>query len=962
MMSANSFCVGKTTHFLPFLKAFIVLLNSIFALLFCLSCTSQQSKSSLVRNIHVTMKMDSLARSVQSTDSLIDLTDEYAADGDGYGEMIMRRVLGERYQEHSDYINAIEQHNLSLVLAEKLKDTLEIVETLNLLGESFRYLGVTGQSAEHYFRALSVCEQWSDHGSDLALKCKIKSRLGIGNVQLILGNVDRAEEAFIAALRGEHALKNVVGQAELYADLGKIKEHKGQLDSAFLYYERSLEMNRNAKSKLGIALCYNHFGRLAESDNDLDAALRYYYRAYYIMKDEPARESVLESCLSMARVYMMRGDMRHAREYIDAGWEMAMNVRSWKMMSQACLLQSQYEEKIGNHKQALHWYRMSDAYQDSVKNERTQTSVRKIRQQYVSDRYNKELEILRTNYSEVKRTNRAFLAWAILAGVFAIMCIAFLLYTLRVRMRSQKMTQHMEKVRTDFFTNITHEFRTPLTVMLGLGKKIENWDGAHDNEAFRKIGTMIVRQGNSLLNLVNQLLDIAKAESAIGKAEWRSGDVAPYLSMIVENCQVYAEQKNVTLAYATTERELQMDFVPDYLRKVLQNLLTNAVKYSGEGGKVTVQMSQNGKSMRLVVTDTGRGIAEKDIPHIFDAFYTASNWGIEVSTGVGLAMVRQMVLAMHGKIEVESVLGKGTTFIIMLPLRQADKNFAPLEEAYRPEKEYIPSNFEENADLPVDNMDDLLKPLVLVVEDNRDVAAYIGMQLVDGYRVAYAMNGKEGLGKAMDVLPDLIVTDLMMPLMDGYELCRAIRKSDSLKQIPIIIVSAKSTENDKLRGLEAGADAYLYKPFSAEEFLLLTSKLIAQSKQFNKNTVPASGNPDAASMKPHEREFLNKFVDVVYSQMPKGIVDAESLASIMCMSSSQLRRRVLALTGQKLTAYVLQIRLKHALQLLEHKPDMPVADVASKCGFEDAAYFSRIFKNVYQMTPSQYRRQSVAGK
>ena len=958
MMSANSLCVGKNTHFLPFVKAFFILLSSSIFLLFGYSCTAPKSKTAFPHHVRFNSNIDSLAFSIHNTDSLYELVDEYVQQGNQYGEMMARRVLGERFQERSDYMNAIEHHNLSLVLAEKLKDTLEIVETLNLLGNSFRFLGITGQSAEHFFRALSVCDEWSEQTSDMALKCMIKSHVGIGKVQLTLGNLERAEAAFNTALRGQHKLKNLVGQAELYANLGKIKEHKKQLDSAFLFYERSLEMNRNAKSKVGIAMCYNHFGRLAESNEDLDAALRYYYRAYYLMKGERVSENNLESCLSMARVYMMRGDMENARGYIDEGWGLAEKVRSWKMMSQACLLQSRFDEAMGNHKQALHWYKMSDNYQDSVKNEKTQTFVQKVRQQYVSDRYNKELETLRTNYSEVKRTNRAFLAWTVLAGLFAVLCIAFLLYTLRVRVRSQRMMQHMEKVRTDFFTNITHEFRTPLTVMLGLGQKLESSDDGTDKDTFRSIGSMIVRQGNSLLDLVNQLLDIAKAESAIGNAEWRSGDVAPYLSMIVENCQVYADQKNVTLAYAATERELQMDFVPDYLRKVLQNLLTNAVKYSGEGGKVTVQMSQNGKSMKLVVTDTGRGIAEKDIPHIFDAFYTASNWGIEVSTGVGLAMVRQMVLAMKGKIEVESVLGRGTTFIITLPLRQDVSRFEPMDGTDRPSMEYIPSGHTDNVDLPQDSTTDLFKPLVLVVEDNRDVAAYIGMQLADSYRVAYAMNGKEGLGKAVDILPDLIVTDLMMPVMDGYELCREIRCTDTLKHTPVIIVSAKSTELDKLKGLEAGADAYLYKPFSADEFLLLVSKLIAQGKQLSQKVVTDPVKSETVQMKPHEREFLNKFVDVVYSQMPKGIVDAESLASIMCMSSSQLRRKVLALTGQKLTAYVLQIRLKHAQQLLEGKQDMPVADVASRCGFEDAAYFSRIFKNVYQMTPSQYRRQS----
>lgn len=969
MASRTLFPTEKTTHLWSLGRCIRMLLGSMISLLLVFSCASgaesggptPEEQMRIARN-----EMDSLASLIGNIDSLKKLTRQYAEEKNDFAEMVYRKALGREYQDHSCYQDATEEHKRSLVLAERVNDTLQIIESLNLLGDSYRYLGVIGLASEYYYRALELADDLDAIDDQKFQRNKMESLNGIGSTQMMLSNFGRADKLFRIALSVDRDSVLFDIRAVIYTNIGMVKEAEGQPDSAFYYYERAAEMYKNTSSLSGTARCYNRFGHLAEDRGDWEDALRFYHRSYYIMQQREGQGNTMESSLLLGRVYLRMKNMKEAHRYISEGMKYAVLTRSWRMLALASLLQSEYEEQTGNAASALEWYKKSRAYSDSVTNGKTRTFIHKLREDFLRERNDNEVEILRQNYAQERETTQVFIVWAVMVGFFALVCILFLLNTLRVRMRSQELMRHMEKVRSDFFTNITHEFRTPLTVMLGLGRKIADGQVCGDGKECCRVGTMIVRQGNSLLDLVNQLLEIAKTESAIGNADWRTGDIVPYVMMIVETCQEYAEQKGVSLTSEWGERELQMDFVPGYIQKVLQNLLANAVKYSGAGGKVMVRMGKLGKNqMVLSVSDTGKGIEKKDLPHIFDAFYTATNFGVEVSAGVGLALVRQAVGAMNGTITVRSARGKGTTFTVVLPLWQHGESYKAIEEDfYESAVGFVPpEQGGAAAELPEDDDADNTKPGVLIIEDNHDVATYMGMQLSCKHRVMYAASGEEGLAKAEKMMPDIIVTDVMMAGIDGYEVCRSIRKMESMCHTPIIVVSAKNSETDRLKGLEAGADAYLCKPFGAEELLLLVDNLVEQRRLFRKHCEEqqTQDKKEESGLKPRDREFINKFVDVVYARMSQGSLDIESLASVMCISSSQLRRKVFAITGEKVAAYVLKLKLKRALQLLSSQSDLSVAEVAWRCGFEDAAYFSRTFKNVYQMTPSQYRRQGSLG-
>lgn len=557
------------------------------------------------------------------------------------------------------------------------------------------------------------------------------------------------------------------------------------------------------------------------------------------------------------------------------------------------------------------------------------------------------------------------------SGLFAVLVaggvIAFLVYTLRERSRAQRSMQEMESARRNFFTNIIHEFRTPLTVMLGItdGLKRRLADG-HTEPGF----DLIIRQGNEMLSLVNQLLYVSNVRSVVGYKDWRTGDVVAFLRMIVEAMRVRAAKELIDIEFSTSDDSIQMDFVPDYMQKLLQSLFSNSIRFTPRGGKIRVSVTLEKKMVRIAITDSGAGITAKELPHVFDPFYQADASKGNLRTGLGLSLVRQMTEAMDGKIEVLSIKEKDTKFLITLPQRHAGEEFKQwvIEEGWTMEEPSVSDKKEETPEseeeVPSDRDDtmpiveDLRRPTVLVIEDNPDIARYMGAVLEDRYRLLFARDGRAGLAKAEEYMPDLILTDLMMPEMDGYELCRVIRASHTLNHIPVIVVTARSEEKDRLMGLEAGADAYLIKPFSVDELKTRVAKLLEQRKLLREKYANAvrERQSDNVEISDADKEFMVRLQKALYANISDTNLSSEVLADKLFISKSQLNRKVKSITGLDTATYVRQSRMSFAKKLIS-AGDLSIGDIVERCGFESPSYFTKIFKQYFGVTPSQYRKR-----
>lgn len=917
------------------------------------SCTrSEEKDKAIFEKEHLEKELKGL----EHIDSLQRRLNQYREEHNRSAMMLCYRFLGVAYRDSSRFDQALTAHQKEYELASEQADTLEAIVALNQIGTNYRRIGALEEASSAHYQALNLCDQYSDHTSFKFQKNRVVSLNGIGNVHLTLDNVEAAENAFRMALDGEKKLGSALGQAINYANLGSLLELQEKIDSARWYYKRSMQLNQKAGSHLGVALCWIHLGGLEEKAGQWDKAIAKYQHAEEILRGVGDKWHWMEAVISLIRANIDKGDLAMASRYMKEAEPVAQQLGAWEDLKALYYEKAKMCFKRGDNKQAFIHYKKSQAYRDSLISEKKMQHIQNIRIKYERESKEQQMLAMKRDIEKERLIKRVFLFSSLCIISLCAVIIVFLWYVIRIRSKNHKMQVQIQRAKDHFFMNITHEFRTPLTIILGFGRQMT--DGTlTTKEELKKAGGMILRQGSGLLDLVNQLLDIAKQRSVVDQPLYRHGDAVTYIRMLAECHQILAQDKNIEFLFTAKQSSLMMDFIPSYLTKIVRNLLSNALKFTPPHGMVRASVEEEKDKLKLVVRDNGQGIPSDDLPFIFDLFYQAQNPSADAGSGVGLALTKQLVEAMNGTIDVESEVGVGTTFTVSLPLKatRQDAVIKPIE-AYEPEKPNYNQVPEESIEEPETTHENAVS--VLVVEDNADVARYIGMQIGHEYQLYFAHDGVEGLEKALSLMPDLILTDLLMPRKDGLEMCREIKMSEVLNHMPVIMITARSTDADKLKGLEAGADAYLVKPFSADELKLRIRNLIKQ-REVMREKYALSSNVHVNNMtalNKLDKEFLHKFIDYVYVHMNNGTVSVESVAADLCMTPKQLRSKTVAITGENPSAYIQKIRLEKAQRMLQVEPNMSIGEIALKCGFEDFAYFSRVFKKKYGVMPSQYRR------
>lgn len=604
-------------------------------------------------------------------------------------------------------------------------------------------------------------------------------------------------------------------------------------------------------------------------------------------------------------------------------------------------------EREGKYRQALEHHVLATNLQDSVLDSKKRDRIHNIginiergRQQRRVDLAHEELKVER----QAKWVNM-LISLAIVMVLLAI--IVAMQYVQVIRKRHHRMLVKATQMKEEFFTNVTHEFRTPLTVILGLSQEIArkrttDTDTQHQAKS-------IHRQGARLLELVTQLLDISKVKSAVGEPDWRHGNLAAQVEMMVETYMDYAQERGINISY-NRPAELQTDFVPDYVNKVVGNLLSNALKFTPKGGSITVGLKQEGKHITLSVSDTGQGMSQEEQSHILEPFYTSKSKENPHGTGVGLALVNEIVKATGGSIAWKSAPGAGTTFCISIPIQHRGKPISESEMYSEP----APTDIEPDDDAPETINEGQSLKQILIVEDNSDVASFIGSQLGKDYEIHFAQNGKEGIDMARSLIPDLIISDVMMPMMDGLEFCRLLRADELVCHIPVIMVTAKVSEEDRLRGLECGVDAYLPKPFNTEELLLRISNLMKQREVLRQKYEQESALLPISADMPQDHFMKHAKAAILEAVREGKDLSVASLAEQLDINTRQLHRKVTALTGDTPVALIRTTKIELAQRILTQDPSVPMKNVAIDCGFTDYSHFVRVFKNVTGKTPSDF--------
>ncbi|MEZ5038721.1 MAG: ATP-binding protein [Saprospiraceae bacterium] len=556
-----------------------------------------------------------------------------------------------------------------------------------------------------------------------------------------------------------------------------------------------------------------------------------------------------------------------------------------------------------------------------------------------------------------------------------------LAYKLQLNERAKSDAQRvleLDAVKSRFFANISHEFRTPLTLILGPLKKAQEqlpasdaektWQTSEDAEVSfpaRHI-VMMRRNAERLRQLIDQLLDLSKLENGSMKLQVAAGDVVSFVRAMVFSFESLAERRQIHFQTEFPPAGKMGYFDKDKIEKIIANLLSNAFKYTPERGNVSVKTVLENGRLKVSVEDSGPGISKEELDKIFERFYQVEGTE-DKGTGIGLSLVKELVELHRGQISVESASGKGTVFKVSLPV--AKESFAEGEITSSKENELAQTRSPiyaavETEQEPSDQFphQPSTHPLLLIVEDNPDLRRFIAETMQGEYQIISAENGKEGIEIAIERTPELIVSDVMMPEMDGFELCETLKKDERTSHIPVILLTAKAGQQHKVAGFEMGADAYLTKPFDEQELLVRARNLVEQRRRLQERF---SGPSDLANfkkwtqLKPAEvaitstdQRFLEKVAAAIEANMDNEFFCVEDLAGTVAFSRSQLHRKLKALTGKSANELIRDFRLTRAKELLEKRAGN-VSEIAIQVGYNSLSYFTRSFKNAFGVPPSE---------
>jgi len=560
--------------------------------------------------------------------------------------------------------------------------------------------------------------------------------------------------------------------------------------------------------------------------------------------------------------------------------------------------------------------------------------------------------------------------WAYLVYLAAVFTLGYRWYKNqlnRVRLQQQLLYKdkeaerlsELDTLKTNFFTNISHEFRTPLTLLVG---PLADFQKKYPSEG---LIPLMQRNLTRLQTLINQLLDLSKLEAGKMEPHIQYSDLPQFLKYVFASFESLSQTKNIIFQPSQSHSHLMAYYDEDKIEKIVTNLLSNAFKFTPENGRVTVHVEYSPGPLPaaaiITVTDNGIGIDPQQLPRIFDRFYQTDDGQRRhyEGTGIGLALVKELVHALHGSIEVTSELKKGTEFVVKLPCDQAHwgQMLSTAADSEFSEKPAIDSFAKESNDFSNGRPGAPDLPILLIVEDNPDLRTYVRGIFEDHYQLIEARDGQEGFEKALELIPDIVISDLMMPRLDGLGFCKALKSDPKTNHIPVVMLTAKAALEDRLEGLEGGADEYLPKPFNTAELKLRVRNLLQQRQllQQKYSRIPAAAEVVPIPSQPlsMDEQFLHKANQTLKGYVTASSFDIEKFASEMNMTSTQLRRKLKALTGQTITEFVRNYRLEKAAELLKQKAGT-IAEIAFMVGFESPSYFSKTFMEKFGKAPSEW--------
>jgi signal transduction histidine kinase/DNA-binding response OmpR family regulator len=846
----------------------------------------------------------------------------------------------------------------ALAIYRRVGDTSGIARVMNNQAYIYDDLEQNDSAIAILFRVLPIQEAQGLRAQEAATR----NQLGILLGEKKLG--DQALEQYRLSYEISTSIGDAQGAAQAYQNMAALLLERGQTREARQAYAQALAMARQAGDDEATAkILVNIAGLYLDVSEHTDTARLYLAEAESLLVDLDS-DAWTFFYHNQGNLATKEGRYPEART---AYLRQLTSAREWgqlQLVASALDALSRWHRRQQNYGQALAYQDTFMQISDSLFSQEAAANLNQLRVAYQSEKTERANLILQQDLtarqlelSQQRAQRNLILAIGSFLLLLGLGGFGWYRYQQQLRARAREMLLQQERARKEqlaeldalksrFFANISHEFRTPLTLILGQNQHLQ---ATVDDPALDAKFDMVDRNSRRLLEMVNQVLDLAKLES--GKLEFhpQALDLIPFLKNQLFSFESLADQKQQVLAFDSEAESLLLVADPEKLERVFYNLLSNAIKFTPSGGTIRLRVARQGERVRVGLQDSGVGIPAAQQARIFDRFHQAPGSDARTSpgTGIGLALAKEIVEQHQGTLEVESEEGKGSTFWVTLPLSPV----AATPAAYAPQLEPLPEALAQARTAAKTT-----GPQILVVEDNADVRAYLHQELEAlGYRVTQAEDGLAGLAAARAEQPDLIISDVMMPKMDGFELARAIRADIQASHIPLILLTAKSSVESRITGLETGVDAYLTKPFHAQELKVRVAKLIEQRQQLRQRFAEALViKAEEVSAVPMDQQFLQQVTATIEAQLTDEQFGVEPLAEAVSMSVTHLNRKLNALVGQSAGKLIRSMRLQRAADLLRQEAGT-VSDIGYELCFSDPTNFARAFKAQFGVTPSQWR-------
>lgn len=764
-----------------------------------------------------------------------------------------------------------------------------------------------------------------------------------------------------------------------YLQMGDIYYRKGNYPEALSLFLKSYHVEcKNCKSFFFYDVLIQ-LGKVYSQLGDFEKSYQYYQRSFQIADSIADSQYKAISLTSLGDWNMLNNDIKAATNDYQLALENASKTNNLTLQIKISDKLSENYAQQHDYQKAYRYKMLSDKLEDSVRmvNETENLARFETLFEFQNLRMQKEVENAK---SEAEIGKQVLIRNLFIAGFIVMSLLGVYLFLSfrrkkkdnillanqkkKIEEMSEKI-HHADKLKLQFFTNISHEFRTPLTLITGLTDELSN-DEMSENTWKNKV-RIIQKNTSRLLHLVNQILDIRKLDNGDGVIELTRDDLVKFVGGIVTLFEDYAKRKNVELKFVSEQNEMVINSDFDKLDKILSNLISNAVKYCNENDHVRVTLYTEFKpspAFIIEVEDTGRGIPADQLQYIFQPFYQVTD--SEGGSGIGLALVREMVTLLQGHIDIRSQLDFGTRVTIKIPFDQSQNHVEtsshPIKTGHESWKEVNtnPYTSEEGKSPEINECggngdpENGYEKSLLIVEDNTDLLEFVAGIMVNEFKILKATDGKKGLQMAIKCIPDIIVSDIMMPVMDGMQMCGELKNNPCTSHIPILFLTAKTDQDSMLQGYKIGADDYIIKPFSAVLLKSRIQNLVNQRRKLiEKFSRQFQVEPTALILPDADKCFLEKSIRVIETHMDNPELDIDLLASEMNVSRTQLYRKLKALTDCSGNKFIRVIRLKRAAQLLSQN-QLTIAEVMQQTGFSNYSYFNQCFNEQFNSFPKDY--------